>query len=153
MRKILLIVVAVSLITSIGLSCAPEPEPEPEPEEEILCTIIRDDYGVPHVFADTKEGIYIEGRGNYSIDQLRYNFQFGGEMFWEIKNGKKARVLKNVLYGGITTEFWGSCDAICNEKYWRPFGVTSCAKGQPVQIHAMSHGSAHARFRNIKVGV
>jgi len=57
MRKILLIVVAVSLITSIGLSCAPEPEPEPEPEEEILCTIIRDDYGVPHVFADTKEGL------------------------------------------------------------------------------------------------
>lgn len=105
------------------------------------------------LFADTKDGIYIEGRGNYSIDQLRYNFQFGGDMFWEIKNGKKARVLKNVLYGGITTEFWGSCDAICNEKYWRPFGVTSCAKGQPVQSYAMSHGSAHARFRNIKVGV
>ena len=57
MRKVLLIVVAVFLITSIGLSCAPEPEPEPEPEEEILCTIIRDDYGVPHVFADTKEGL------------------------------------------------------------------------------------------------
>jgi len=57
MRKALLIVVAVFLITSIGLACAPEPEPEPEPEEEILCTIIRDDYGVPHVFADTKEGL------------------------------------------------------------------------------------------------
>jgi len=57
MRKVLLIIVAVLLITSIGLSCAPQPEPEPEPEEEILCTIIRDDYGVPHVFADTKEGL------------------------------------------------------------------------------------------------
>jgi penicillin amidase len=57
MRKVLIVVVAVFLITSIGLSCAPQPEPEPEPEEEILCTIIRDDYGVPHVFADTEEGL------------------------------------------------------------------------------------------------
>jgi len=105
------------------------------------------------LFKDTKNGIHIEGRGNYSIDQLRYNFQFGGDMFWEIKNGKKTRVLKNVLYGGITTDFWGACDAICNEKYWRPYGTTGCAKGQPVQIHTMTHGSAHARFRNIKVGV
>ncbi|MFC1554833.1 TldD/PmbA family protein [candidate division KSB1 bacterium] len=102
---------------------------------------------------DVKDGIYIEGRGNYSIDQLRYNFQFGGDMFREIKNGKLGRYLKNVLYGGITTEFWNACDAVCNEKFWKPYGTTGCAKGQPVQIHTMSHGSAHARFRNIKVGV
>jgi TldD protein len=105
------------------------------------------------LIADTRKGIYIDGTGNYSIDQLRYNFQFGGDMFWEIKNGKKGRPLKNVLYGGITTEFWGACDAVCNEKYWRPYGETGCAKGQPVQVHQMAHGSAHARFRNIRVGV
>jgi len=102
---------------------------------------------------DTKNGIFIDGTGNYSIDQLRYNFQFGGDMFWEVKNGKKGKVLKNVLYGGITTEFWGSCDAICNEKYWKPYGTAGCAKGQPVQGYTMAHGSSHARFRNVKVGV
>jgi len=103
------------------------------------------------LIADTKKGIIIEGSGSWSIDQKRYNFQFGGDAFWEIENGKKTRMLKNVLYQGITPEFWASCDAVCDASHWRPIGVGSCGKGQPSQSGQMTHGSANARFRNVSV--
>ena len=101
---------------------------------------------------DTEDGVYIQGRGSFSIDQHRLNFQFGGDFFWEIKNGKLARPLKKVLYKSCNPEFWNSCDAICDERWWRPFGVVNCGKGQPSQSARMTHGSAPARFRNIRVG-
>ncbi|MFN7973360.1 MAG: TldD/PmbA family protein [Acidobacteriota bacterium] len=103
------------------------------------------------LIGDTKKGIAIEGRGSWSIDQKRYNFQFGGDCFWEIANGRKTRMLKNVLYQGITPEFWGSCDAVCDASHWRPTGVTNCGKGQPGQSGQMTHGASHARFRGVKV--
>ena len=104
------------------------------------------------LIADTKDGILIDGSGSFSIDQMRVNFQFGGDAFWEIKNGKITRMLKNVNYQAITTEFWNSCDAICDERSWEPHGVTNCGKGDPVQISRITHGSSPARFRNINVG-
>ncbi len=104
------------------------------------------------LIADTEDGVYIQGRGSFSIDQHRVNFQFGGDFFWEIKNGKLIRPLKKVLYKSCNPEFWNSCDAICDERYWRPFGVINCGKGQPSQTARMTHGSAPARFRNIRVG-
>jgi TldD protein len=104
------------------------------------------------LIADTEDGIYIEGRGSFSIDQHRVNFQFGGDMFWEIKNGKKVRPLKDVLYKSNNPEFWNSCDAICDERYWQDFGVTNCGKGQPMQAARMTHGASTARFKNIRVG-
>lgn len=104
------------------------------------------------LIADTEDGIYIEGRGSFSIDQHRVNFQFGGDMFWEIKNGKKVRPLKNVLYKSSNPEFWTSCDAICDERYWKDFGVNNCGKGQPMQASRMTHGASTARFKNIRVG-
>jgi TldD protein len=104
------------------------------------------------IIKDTKDGIYIEGRGSYSIDQRRYNFQFGGDAFWEIKNGRKTRMLKNVTYQSITPEFWGAMDAIADERFWVQEGVVNCGKGEPMQISQMSHGSATARFRKIRVG-
>jgi len=104
------------------------------------------------LIADTEDGVYIQGRGSFSIDQHRVNFQFGGDFFWEIKNGKLARPLKKVLYKSCNPEFWNSCDAICDERFWRPFGVINCGKGQPSQTARMTHGSAPARFRNIRVG-
>lgn len=104
------------------------------------------------LIADTEDGVYIQGRGSFSIDQHRVNFQFGGDFFWEIKNGKLYRPLKKVLYKSCNPEFWNSCDAICDERYWRPFGVVNCGKGQPSQTARMTHGSAPARFRNIRVG-
>ena len=64
------------------------------------------------IIADTKDGVLIDGRGSYSIDQQRYNGQFGGNAFWEIKNGKKTRMVTNVTYNAITTDFWGNLDAI-----------------------------------------
>lgn len=104
------------------------------------------------LIADTKDGIYIEGMGSFSIDQMRYNFQFGGDAAWEIKNGKKTQMLKDVTYQAITTEFWNACDAICDKRFWVPYGITGCGKGDPAQTAQMTHGAAPARFRKIKVG-
>ncbi len=104
------------------------------------------------LISDTEDGVYIQGQGSFSIDQHRVNFQFGGDFFWEIKNGKLHRPLKKILYRSSNPEFWNSCDAICDKRYWKPFGVTNCGKGQPMQSARMTHGSSLARFRNIKVG-
>jgi len=104
------------------------------------------------LIADTKDGILIRDRGSFSIDQRRLNFQFGGDAFWEIKNGKITGMLKDVTYQAITPEFWGSCDAICDERFWEPAGVINCGKGDPGQIAKMTHGASPSRFRNIKVG-
>ena len=104
------------------------------------------------LIADTKDGILIDGMGSFSIDQRRQNFQFGGDCFWEIKNGKKAGMLKDVTYQAITTEFWGSLDAVCDKRFWEPIGVMGCGKGDPMQIAQMTHGSAPSRFRQIDVG-
>ena len=101
---------------------------------------------------DTKDGIYIEGMGSFSIDQMRCNFQFGGDAFWEVKNGQITRMLKNVTYQSMTTEFWNACDAICDQRFWVPNGVLNCGKGDPMQISQMTHGAAPARFRGISVG-
>jgi TldD protein len=112
----------------------------------------KDPLTLEELIADTKDGIYIEGMGSFSIDQKRQNFQFGGDCFWEIKDGKKGAILKDVTYQAITTEFWGSLDAICDERFWTPCGVMNCGKGDPMQVAQMTHGSAPARFRQIDVG-
>ena len=103
------------------------------------------------LIADTKDGVFVDTNRSWSIDQKRLNFQFGTEIAWEIKNGKKTRILKNPIYQGITPEFWNSCDAICNQDHFVLWGVTNCGKGQPGQTAEMSHGSAPARFRNVQV--
>ncbi|MBI1824781.1 MAG: TldD/PmbA family protein [Planctomycetes bacterium] len=103
------------------------------------------------LFNGVDDGIYIEGRGSFSIDQRRYNLQFGGDVFWEIKNGKRGAMLKNVIYNGITPEFWGSCDGVGNKETWREHGFTNCGKGQPGQSGWMTHAASPARFRQINV--
>jgi TldD protein len=105
------------------------------------------------LIADTDDGLLLEVNRSWSIDQRRLNFQFGCEIGRVIKNGKIVGIVKNPTYQGITPEFWGSCDAICNWKYWRPYGVINCGKGEPGQRAEMSHGAAPARFRNVTVGV
>jgi len=104
------------------------------------------------LISDTEDGVYIEGQGSFSIDQHRENFQFGGDMFWEIKNGKKVRPLKKIIYKSNNPEFWNSVDAICDKRFWKPFGVINCGKGQPMQAGRMTHGAALTRFRKIRVG-
>ena len=97
------------------------------------------------------EGILIDGRGSYSIDQQRYNFQFGGDAFWEIRGGKKGRMISRLAYQSRTDEFWRSCDAIADSRFWENHGSTRDGKGQPGQVNAMSHGCSPARFRQINV--
>jgi len=103
------------------------------------------------LIADTKDGIYMDTNRSWSIDQQRLNFQFGAEIAWEIKNGKKTQMLKNPVYQAITPVFWNSCDAICNEDHFVLWGLANCGKGQPGQTAEMSHGAAPARFRNVQV--
>jgi len=105
------------------------------------------------LIADTDDGIYMETNRSWSIDDRRYNFQFGTEVGWEIKGGRKTRMFKNPSYGGITTEFWNSCDAICGPEYWTLWGIPTCGKGQPMQTMGTGHGAAPARFRKVQVGV
>jgi TldD protein len=104
------------------------------------------------IIADTKDGVLIDGRGSYSIDQQRYNGQFGGNAFWEVKNGKITRMVSNVTYNAITTDFWGNLDAVSGRESWRMFGTGGDAKGQPTQTNSISHGSPWLRIRKIMVG-
>ncbi len=105
------------------------------------------------MIAGTDDGIYMETNRSWSIDDRRYHFQFSTEIGWEIKGGKRTRMLKNPSYSGITTEFWGSCDAVCSRDYWTLWGTPNCGKGQPMQTMGTGHGASPARFRNVKIGV
>ncbi len=103
------------------------------------------------LIAETEHGIYFETNKSWSIDDRRVNFQFGTEIAWEIKNGKKVRMLKNALYTGITPEFWRSCVAICGPEEWRLWGLPNCGKGEPGQVMQVGHGAAPAKFKNVQV--
>ena len=107
---------------------------------------------VAQLIADTKDGVLIDGRGSYSIDQQRYNGQFGGNCFWEIKNGKITRMVTDVTYNAITTDFWANLDAIGSQETWKMFGTGGDAKGQPTQTNSISHGSPYIRIKKIMVG-
>jgi TldD protein len=104
------------------------------------------------LIADTDDAILMETNRSWSIDDRRYQFQFSTEVGWEIKGGKKTRMLKNPSYSGITTEFWNSCDAICNGGTWTLWGTPNCGKGQPMQTMGTGHGASPARFRNVGIG-
>ncbi|MGA0559962.1 TldD/PmbA family protein [Larkinella sp. VNQ87] len=97
------------------------------------------------------KGIYILGRGSYSIDQQRYNFQFGGQVFYEIKNGQIAGMVDDVAYQSNTQEFWNSCAQLCDQNDYRTFGSFFDGKGQPSQISAVSHGCPTTRFNGVNV--
>jgi len=101
---------------------------------------------------DVPHGIYMETNKSWSIDDKRYNFQFGCEIGWEIRNGKRVRMLKNPSYSGISTEFWNACSAIAGPEHWTLWGVPNCGKGQPEQVMGTGHGASPSRFRKIKIG-
>lgn len=103
------------------------------------------------MISNVEKGIYIVKDGSFSIDQQRYNFQFGGVLFFEIKDGKIADMLKDVAYQSNTQEFWNSCSQVCDESDYRLNGSFFDGKGQPGQISAVSHGSATSRFDGINV--
>lgn len=103
------------------------------------------------MIANVENGIYILGRGSFSIDQQRYNAQFGGTLFFEIKDGRITQPLEDVAYQIRTPEFWNACSAICDESDYRLFGSFFDGKGQPSQVSAVSHGSPTTRFDGINV--
>lgn len=112
------------------------------------------DFELDELIAGVEDGFMVSVNKSWSIDDKRINFQFACEAAYEIKNGKKTgRIFKNPIYSGRTTEFWGSCDGVANEKYWVFRGTPNCGKGQPGQTARVGHGSAPARFRKVKVGV
>lgn len=110
-----------------------------------------EDISEEDVLAACDKGIYIEGRGSYSIDQQRYNMQFGGQVFWEVRNGKKVRMLRDVAYVGRTPEFWNAMDLIGGKQTYYLGASFYDAKGQPGQVNAVSHGCPVALFRDIDV--
>jgi len=106
---------------------------------------------VDDMIKNVEKGIYIIGDGSFSIDQQRYNFQFGGQLFYEIKDGKIVGMLNDVAYQANTREFWNSCAQVCDEKDYRLGGAFNDGKGQPSQSSAVSHGSSTALFKGVNV--
>jgi len=111
----------------------------------------KDKLGPAEMIKDVENGIYIVGDGSFSIDQQRYNAQFGGQLFYEIKDGRITKMIEDVAYQIRTPEFWNACVAVCDESDYRMGGSFFDGKGQPGQISAVSHGSSTARFNGINV--
>lgn len=111
----------------------------------------KQELSVEEMIKDVEKGIFIVGDGSFSIDQQRYNFQFGGQVFYEIKDGEVTGMLRDVAYQSNTQEFWNSCVAICDKRDYRLGGSYFDGKGQPGQISAVSHGSSTTRFNGINV--
>jgi TldD protein len=109
------------------------------------------DLKVADLIAATDDGIYIQGNGSWSIDHQRYNFQFGGQFFWEIKGGKKVRALKDVAYQSNTLEFWNMLDMLGGKSEWRLGGAMNDGKGEPMQSNSVSHGCPPCRFAGINI--
>ena len=106
---------------------------------------------VADMIKDVEDGIYIVGDGSFSIDQQRYNAQFGGQLFYGIKDGAITGMVEDVAYQIRTPEFWNACVAVCDESDYRLGGSFFDGKGQPSQVSAVSHGSSTARFNGINV--
>ena len=105
------------------------------------------------LLADVDDGILLGTNKSWSIDDKRLNFQFGTQVAWEIKKGKRGRLLRDATYMGVTPEFWGSLDGLAGKEEWTMGGLTNCGKGQPGQSAHVSHGAPPARFRQVRVGI
>ncbi len=108
-------------------------------------------YSIDDMVKDVEKGIYLVGRGSYSIDQQRYNFQFGGTLTYEIENGEVKGLINDAAYQSNTQEFWNSTAKICDKSDYRMFGSFFDGKGQPSQVSAVSHGCSTTRFNGINV--
>ncbi|PHS18921.1 MAG: TldD protein [Kangiella sp.] len=111
----------------------------------------KEDLSANDIIKGVEKGIYIAGRGSFSIDQQRYNFQFGGQLFFEIKDGKIVDQIEDVAYQSNTQDFWNSCVQLAGKSDYRVGGSFFDGKGQPPQVSAVSHGCPTTRFNNINV--
>ncbi len=105
------------------------------------------------MIAATDDGVLMDTNRSWSIDDKRLNFQFGCEIGWEIKGGKRGRLLRNPTYTGISPRFWGAMDMLGGRSEWTFWGTPNCGKGQPMQVGHTGHPAVPARFRGIRVGV
>jgi TldD protein len=103
------------------------------------------------MIANTGDGVFMENNRSWSIDDRRLNFQFGCEIGWEVKDGRRGRMLRNPSYTGIGPQFWRSMDMLSSETV--NWGTPNCGKGQPTQIGHTGHPAAPARFTNVRVGI
>ncbi|HEY6739626.1 MAG TPA: TldD/PmbA family protein [Actinopolymorphaceae bacterium] len=103
------------------------------------------------LIARVDRGIYVVGDRSWSIDMQRYNFQFTGQRFFAIENGRLAGQLRDVAYQATTTDFWGSMEAVGGPRTWMLGGAFNCGKAQPGQIAPVSHGCPSALFRGVRV--
>lgn len=143
----------LKLARSGGMMRAQSGEYTPLVRMTNVCLAPGDAGSLEDIIANTKSGILLDQNYSWSIDDLRHNFQFGCEVGWLIKNGKRAGVVRNPNYWGITSEFWRKCVAIGSQPEWTVYGIPSCAKGQPCQDGHVGHGAAPAKFRNVQVGM
>jgi TldD protein len=109
------------------------------------------DIDVDDIVADTSRGVLIRNRGSWSIDHQRYNFQFSGQAFYEVRNGKIAGMLKDVAYQSSTPVFWNSMDLIGGKSSYWMGGAFNDGKGEPSQSNSVSHGCVPARFRKVTI--
>ena len=137
---------------SYGCLCAESWEDVPFPRmPNVSLKPGKQNVSLDQLLADVDNGILIYGNGSYSIDQQRYNFQFGGQTFWEVKRGKVAGMLRDAAYQSRTTDFWGSLDALGGPLTYEIHGSFSDGKGEPGQSNSVSHGCPPARFRGVNV--
>jgi TldD protein len=115
--------------------------------------LLAGDSTLDEIIADTKDGVYMATNRSWSIDDKRLNFQFGCEIAWEVKDGKRGRMLRNPTYTGITPQFWGTLDRLAGGAEWVHWGTPNCGKGQPMQVAHTGHSAAPARFSAVRVGV
>jgi TldD protein len=109
------------------------------------------DVSLEDIIANTQRGVMFTNRATYSIDHQRYNFQFGGQAAWEIRNGKVVGMVKDCAYQATTTNFWNSLDMLGGKSTYFLGGTFNDGKGEPGQSNQVSHGCPAARFRNINV--
>jgi TldD protein len=112
----------------------------------------RDGPTLAELIADTAHGVLLGSNRSWSIDDVRRRFEFGCEIAWEIRRGKITRVLRRPLYRGTTVELWRSCDAVGGAADARLYGLTSCGKGEPMQLIGVGHGGPPVRFRDVSIG-
>ena len=111
------------------------------------------DSSLEEMIAETEDGILMATNRSWSIDDKRLNFQFGCEIGWEIKDGKRGRMIKNPTYTGITPKFWAQLDMLAGEAEWVHWGTPNCGKGQPMQVAHTGHSASPGRFATVRVGV
>ncbi len=115
--------------------------------------LLAGDSSLEEIIAATDDGVLMDTNRSWSIDDRRLNFQFGCEIGWEIKAGRRRRMVRNPTYTGITPTFWAGLDMVAGPDEWVHWGVPNCGKGQPEQVGHTGHPAAPARFRNVRVGV